>query len=134
MKRSTIWSAVGLALVLSWTSVATARGGGRAGGHGTSLSPHWLEGWVVSVDPQQRSFEVGVNDRQAASTETKRLTVAPNAHIIRDGLNVPFNELKPGDQVRVAFLSDDFSRSHPWQIEARSPWGPETPWDVTYGD
>jgi len=144
MKRSTIWSAIGLALGLSWTSVATAAGGGGRGrGGGTPLSEYRLEGWVVSVDPQQRSFQVVVNlgartgptnGRQGTTTETKKLTVAPNAHIIRDGLNVPFAELQPGDLVRVAFLSDDFTRSHPWEIEARSPYGPETPWGVTYGD
>jgi hypothetical protein len=114
---------------LSWTSVATAAGGG-SGGDGTPLSQYRLEGPVVSVDQQQRSFQVGVNEgapqtmpkkrRQEATTETKKLTVAPNAHIIRDGLNVPFDELQPGDQVRAMFLSDDPARNHPWEIEARS--------------
>ena len=117
MKRSTIWSVVGLALGLSWTSVATA--------DGTPLSQHSLEGRVVSVDSQKRSFQIG-------TAETKKLVVAPNAHIIRDGLNVPFDELRPGDQVRAMFLSDDASRSHPWEIEARSARGREAPWGVRH--
>jgi exosome complex RNA-binding protein Csl4 len=134
MKRSTIWSAVGLALGLSWTSVAMA--------DGTPLSQKRLEGRVVSVDRQQRSFQIGVNDggqtkpggRGTATAETKTLIVAPNAHITRDGVNVPFDELKPGDQVRASFLSSDIARTHPTEIEARSPANREAPWGVTHGD
>ena len=128
MRHSTIWSAVGLALGLSWTSVARA--------DGTPLSPKKLEGQVVSVDRQDRSLQVGVNQDRAtapaqgkngAIAETKKLTIAPNAHIIRDGVNVSFDELKPGDQVRATFLSDDTARTRPWEIEARSPNGRVAP-------
>src|SRR5512138_625807 len=122
MRRSTIFSAVGVALSLSWTSVATA--------DGTPLSQQKLEGRVVSVDVEQRSLQIATaqaDGQQGATTETKKLTVAPNAHVIRDGRDVPSKELKAGDQVRASFLSDDLARSHPWQIEAQSPRGRQAP-------
>jgi hypothetical protein len=128
MKRSTMWRIAGLAVGLGWVSVAMARGGAR-GGDGTPLSDYRLVGRVVSVDPQQWSFQVATAGTQA----TTKLTVAPNAHIVRDGLNVPFDELQPGDDVRASFLSDDLTRTHPWEIEARSPGGRVAPWGVRHG-
>lgn len=123
MKWSTISRVVGLAVGLAWASVVMARGGARGGG-GTPLSDYRLVGRVVSVDRQQWSFQVA---REGAEATTK-LMVAPNAHIIRDGLNVPFDELQPGDEVRASFLSDDLTRTHPWEIEARSPGALVAPW------
>src|SRR5512138_2324904 len=105
---------VGVVAGLAWASVAMARGGGRDGG-GTPLSERRLVGRVVSVDPQRWSFQVAT----VGARSTTKLTVARNAHIVRDGLNVPFNELQPGDDVSVSFLSDDFTRTRPWGIEAR---------------
>lgn len=146
MDRSTVWRTVGLVIGLASSSVAMAQSGaGGAGGDGTPLSQRRLEGRVVSVDPQHRSFQIGVIGRAIAgaqamptngqdATDAKQLTVAPNAHIVRDGLSVPFAELRPGDEVRATFLSDDLARTRPWEIEARSPDGREAPWGVTHGE
>lgn len=127
MKRSTWCTAIGLAAACA--SAALARGGGRGRGGGTPLSDYRLVGRVVSVQPRQWSFEVATTGAQAPT----KLTVAPNAHIVRDGFNVPFDELQPGDDVRASFLSDDPTRTHPWEVEARSAAGRVAPWGVTHG-
>ncbi len=62
-----------------------------------------------------------------------KLQIASNATVIRDGLNVPLAEVRPGDEVRAIFLTDDLTRTHPWKVEVRSPHGREAPWGVDTG-
>ncbi len=122
MSRIGLLKVVGLALGLGWSTVALAQSG-------TPLSQRQLEGRVKSVDPQDRTVTLQGRDQD----EGPKLTIAPNAHVIRDGLDVPLDQVKPGDEVRAQFLSDDLPRNRPWQLEARSPRGREAPWGVGSG-
>ncbi len=148
MSRSGVVRAAGLAVGLAWASVAMAQSG-------TPLAQRRLEGRVASVDPQDHSLSVDTTerapsvadrpvgrrvrrqDRQAWSPapgdEITKLRLAPGATVVRDGLNVSVDEVRPGDDVRASFLADDATRTHPWQLEVRSPRGREAPWGVGSG-
>ncbi len=78
---------------------------------------------------QQHTAMMGDVER---ATDTK-LEVAPNATVVRDGLNVPLDQVRPGDDVRAIFLTDDLTRTHPWKLEVRSRHGREAPWGVDTG-
>jgi hypothetical protein len=73
-------------------------------------------------------------NQPSTATDRKQLTVAPRAHVVRDGLNVAFDELQPGDALRATFLSDDLARTQPYQLEALSPGGRAGPWGVNTGE
>jgi hypothetical protein len=103
--------AVGLVAGLAWAQAATA--GGVPHG-GVSLSPWTLEGRVVSVDAHRGTLVID------ASGRTTTLAVAPRATVVRDGWNVPFAEVQPGDDVRAFFLAEDLARERPWKLEFRS--------------
>ncbi len=146
MRGSGVVRAAGLAVGLAWASCAMAQSG-------TPLAQRRLEGRIVSVDPQDHSLTVDTSARAVSVAEpirharrqarqapspapggpTTKLQVAPGATVVRDGVNVPLAEVRPGDDVRASFLTDDLTRTHPWQIEVRSRRGREAPWGVTYG-
>jgi hypothetical protein len=151
MSRSGRVRVFGLAVGLAFASVALAQ-------NGSPLAERRLEGRVVSVDPQDHSLTVDwsarapvdpeaaaryratARDERSAWTDesgrrasTTKLTVAPRATVVRDGLNVRIDEVQPGDDVRASFMSDDLARTRPWQLEVRSPDGVEAPWGVGTG-
>lgn len=133
MRYGIVLNAVGLALAFAWAPAATAQ-------TGTPLAPRSLEGRVVSADPQDHSITVdwthrATGDERAAvppsdPNSTTKLELAPRATVVRDGLNVRADEVRPGDEVRASFLADDLTRTHPWQLEVRSLHGREAPWGV----
>ncbi len=146
MTRGSIVRLAGLAFGLAWASLAAAQ-------DGTPLSQRRIEGRVVSVDPQDGSvtvdesagaLSVGASRHHrarharqeiAAPSEAKlaRLRVPPRAMVVRDGLDVRFDEVRPGDEVRASFLTGDPTDTHPWQLEFRSPGGRTAPWGVGTG-
>lgn len=103
-------AAVGLAAALAWGPAAPARGVPPGGG--VSLSPRTLDGNVVAVDPERHTLAV-----EEAGGRRTTLTVAPRSTVVRDGLNVPFAEVRPGDRVKASFLADDLDRTRPWRLE-----------------
>ncbi len=115
---------------LAWAPAVFAQSSGAGGagaGDGTPLSQRRLEGRVERVDPQNHALFVTINGQ----SEAKKLSVAPNAHVIRDGLSVPLADVRPGDQLEAVFPSDDLARTRPWQLEARSPDGRRAPWGAS---
>jgi hypothetical protein len=119
MGRSHGVSAVGLALALAWASPAAAHGLPPGG---VSLSPRTLDGRVAIVDLRRHALTV-----EEAGGRRTTLTVAPRATVVRDGLNVPFAEVRPGDQVKATFLAEDLDRTRPWRLELWSERSPGAP-------
>ena len=142
MRYRSIARVLALALAFAWATAATAQTG-----TGTPLSQRALEGRVVSVDSQGGSITVDSSGRVAAPASdrsagqvrpadvasTTKLFVPPHATVVRDGLNVRADEVRPGDEVRASFLTDDLTRTHPWQLEVRSRHGRDASWGVGTG-
>jgi len=142
MRATSIWKVAGVAVGLAWAAAATAQSTGAS--TGTPLSQRQLEGRVTAVDTHDHQLTLDTRDRatnaapayrqdrsygsegQAWNGDVERapnakLFVAPRAAVVRDGVNVPLEEVQPGDEVRASFLTDDPTRTHPWKIEASSP-------------
>ncbi len=161
MARSTISRIAGLALGLAWAFTAAAQDGTPLSqrpldGRVVSVDPKDHSMVVDTSDRAHASAQArdrmreasasmrhqhhaaGHERRTAMSGDVERahdvkLEMAPRATVIRDGLNVPLDQVRPGDDVRAMFLTDDPTRTHPWKVEVRSPDGREAPWGVDTG-
>lgn len=90
---------------------------------------HGRDGRWAAPPPDPRAAAAMPSD----PASTTKLELTPRATVVRDGLNVGADEVRPGDEVRASFLTDDLTRTHPWQLEVRSLHGREAPWGVGTG-
>ncbi len=131
MKRTGIASRIGVgAALLLAAGVVSAQSSGGTGtpqygdGIGSPASSPLnnlpssdkANGRVQSVNPDKQELTI------AGSKDP--LKVNSGTQILRDGQGVSLKEIKPGDTVHAAFISDD--TFHPFLLAASSPEGMST--------